>query len=131
MSTLAEICDEFQTGVEALNPGAEDYAVHIRGLITRLVQAIVELVGAEYSMGEIPAIVARGHEALAALSGEAEAPEDRRCRYRSRAAVLNLLMLADGIQSHHAGSRAQQRRTAEALRDLVADALSDLVEAAE
>ena len=130
MKGLAEICDDFQTGLEALEPADADMAVRLKGLITRLMRDAIEHV-ADHSMGEIPAITQRCGEALAAIAAEAQSPEDRRCRYRRRAALVNLAILVDATQSHHAGSRAQQRKSVEELRDQVAASLQGLVEAGE
>jgi hypothetical protein len=114
---------------QRLDPADAVLSARLRGLITRLVRDAAEHVMA-CSMGEIAAIVQRSHEVLTALAAEAEDPDDRQCRYRSRAAVLNLLVLADGVARFHAATRAQQRKSVDALRDLVADALSGLVERA-
>jgi hypothetical protein len=127
MTTLAEVCQNFEDELEALEPADADLAVRIRGLITRLARDASEHV-ADHRHGEVAAIVQRCHEALFALSAEAEDPEDRRCRYRSRAAVLNLLVLADGIAGFHEGK--QKPADVAALRDLVAGALADLEPAA-
>jgi hypothetical protein len=124
MTSLSEVCDDFQTGLEALEPVDADMAVRLRGLITRLVRDASEHV-ADYGMGEIPALLQRCREALAALAAEAEDPENRQCRYQSRAAVLNLLVLADGVARFHEGK--QKPADVAALRDLVADALTGLV----
>jgi len=124
MTTLAEVCDDFQAGLEALEPADADMAVRLRGLITRLVRDASEHVG-EDGVGEVVAIVQRSHEVLTALAAEAEDPDDRRCRYQSRAAVLNLLVLADGVGRFHAGRR--KAADVAVLRDLVADALRELI----
>jgi hypothetical protein len=127
MTTLREICQNFEDELEELVPASADLASRIKGLITRLAKDASEHV-ADDGMGEIPALLQRCHEALAALAAEAEDAEDRRCRYRSRAAVLNLLLLADGVARFHGGK--QKPADVAALRDLVADALSGLVELA-
>jgi hypothetical protein len=101
--------------------------VRLRGLITKLVRDASEHV-ADYGMGEVPALMQRCHEALVALATRIENPDERWYRYQSRTAVLNLLTLADTIQSHHAGSRAQQRKTLDALRRLISSALAEHVE---
>jgi len=68
-----------------------DLAANLRGLVTRLVRDAAEHV-ADQGLGEVAAIVQRSHEVLTALSAEAQDADDRQCRYRSRAAVLNLLV---------------------------------------
>jgi hypothetical protein len=130
MTTLSEICDDFQDELERLEPADDDLSARIRGLITRLVREAAEHV-ADYALGEIPALLQRSHEALTALAAEAEDPEDRRCRHRRQSAVLSLLIFADAVARFHEGSRAEQRRTVDALRDRVAEALAGLVEPAE
>ena len=127
MTSLSEVCDDFQTGLEVLEPADDDLSARIRALITRLVRDAAEHV-AVCEMGEIPALLQRCREALSALAAEAEDSEDRRCRYQSRAAVLNLLVLADGVARFHAGRR--KAADVAALRDLVADALAGLAEPA-
>jgi hypothetical protein len=67
----------------------------------------------------------RIHEALSAIAAEAEDPDDRHRRYARQAALLNLLILVDGIVRFHASKR--RANDVAALRDLVADALRPLV----
>jgi len=121
MTTLGEKLDEFLTDVEALEAADAGLPARLQGLVMRLARDAVEHV-AEYGMGEIPALVQRSHEVLATLADDD--PHDRRSRHRRRAAVLNLCVLADAVQSHHAGSRAQQRSTIDDMRERIAEALS-------
>jgi len=88
----------------------------------KLARDAVEHVEA-HSMGEIPAIIERCPEVLSALSAGAEAPDDRRIRYRRQAAVLNFVILVNDMAAHHTGTRSRQRKSVDALRDLVSDAL--------
>jgi hypothetical protein len=127
---LSDICDQFQREVEELDLSAEDYAAHLRRLIMKLVRDAAEHVDG-YGRGEIPALMQRCHEALVALATEAEDVEDRQCRYQRQAGMLNLMVLADSIARFHAATHAQQRKSVDALRDLVADALAGLVKPEE
>jgi hypothetical protein len=126
MTSLSEVCDDFQTGLEALEPADADLAVRFRGLITRLARDAIEHV-AEHRHGEIPALLQLCHDALAALKAEAE-DLDRASRYASRRAILNVLSMCDGIARFQEGK--QKPADVAALRDLVADALAGLVEPA-
>lgn len=63
MTSLSEVCDDFQTGLEALEPADADLSLRIRGLVTRLVRDAAEHV-ADYGMGEIPALLHRSREVL-------------------------------------------------------------------
>jgi len=128
MTTLSEICGEFLDDAERLEPADDDLSARLKGLIMRLARDAAAHVG-ESRHGEIPALMQRSHQALAALAAEAEDPDDRQCRYRSRAAVLDLLILADGIARFHEGR--QKPADVAVLRDLVADALASLVEREE
>jgi hypothetical protein len=130
MTTLAETCLAFLDELEALEPADDGLPARLKGLILRLVRDAAEHV-ADHSMGEVPAITQLAGEALRAIADEAEDPEARRCRYRRQSSVLSLLIFADAVARFHEGSRAEQRRTVDALRDRVAEALADLVEPAE
>ena len=122
---LSDILEAFQREVEEqLDP--DTHATRLPHLVTKLAKDAAALI-ADHNLGEIPALCQRCHDILAALAAEAEDPEDRQCRYRCRAAVLNLLVLADGVARFHASGRRKPTDLA-ALRDLVADALRDLVE---
>ncbi len=128
MTTLSESCNKFADALEELEPADADLPARLKGLITWLVRGASEHV-AEHSMGEVAAIVQRCHEALSTLSAERGDPDDRRSRYRSRAAVPNLLIMVDGVARFHQGK--QKPANVAALRELVADALSGLVEPEE
>jgi hypothetical protein len=122
---LSDICEAFQREVEELDP--DTHATRLPHLVAKLTKDAVALI-ADHNLGEIPGLCQRAQELLTALAAEAEDPEDRQCRYRSRAAMLNLLLLADGVARFHAATHAQQRASVDALRDLVAGALSSLIE---
>jgi hypothetical protein len=107
-----------------LEPASADLASLFKGLITRLAKDAVDRV-AEHSMGEIPAIIQLSSEALFALATEADDPNDRGQRYRSRQAVLNLLTLCEGIVRFDASKRRSQDLAA--LRRMITAALQDLV----
>ena len=126
---LSDLCDEFQTAVEALNvKDAADYAFELRLLVMRLIPAVAVLVG-DYVYGEVPALMQLSHTVLAALGAESYQPEDRRRRHRRQQAVLNLIVLCCVVASFHTGSRTEQRRVENvgALKTSVADALQGLV----
>jgi hypothetical protein len=125
--TLPEVCQKFEDDLAELEPASADLASRFKGLITRLARDAAEHVG-DYGMGEVPALLQLCHDALAALKAEAGDPDDRRLRYRSRQAVLNLLVISAGIARFHEGK--QKPADVAALRDLVADALAGLVEPA-
>jgi hypothetical protein len=125
MTSLPELCDEFQDELERLEPTEADLPPRIRGLITRLVRDAVEHV-VEHRLGEVTALVQLCGDALQAL--EAEDLEDRASRYAVRRAVLNVLAMCDGISRFHEGR--QKPADVAALRDLVAGALAGLVEPA-
>jgi hypothetical protein len=128
-ASLSEACQEFVDALDEIPADGEPPA-RLRPLITRLAKDAVEHV-AEHRHGEISALLQRSYLALAALSAEIENPDDRQCRYRRQAALLDLVILVDAVTRFHAATRAQQRASVDALRDLVAAALSDLVEPAE
>jgi hypothetical protein len=85
----------------------DDLPDRLMRLITRLIRDAAELV-AEHSMGEIPALLQRCHKALTAIAAEAEEREYRRCRYRRQGAVLNLLILVDGVARYRTESQVKK-----------------------
>jgi hypothetical protein len=128
MTSLSEVCDAFQTGLEALEPADADLAANLRGLVTRLARDAAEHISASRH-GEVAALMQLAGEALNAVADEAEDREDRSPRYASRQAILNLLRMCHRIVLFDE-SRKKPADVA-ALRNGVAYALSDLVEAAE
>ncbi len=129
---LSDLCDRFQVEAEALDPAADDTADELRGLIHKLARDAADHV-ADYGLGEVPALMRRCREALAALAAEVvdaeDAGEDRRRRYDRRQAVLNLLVFCEGVRRFHASKGKPDDLTE--FRGQVADALADLVERAE
>jgi len=126
--TLPELCEAFQDQVEALDPGDGSHAARLAQMVKKLARDAAEHFG-DHHLGEIPAVLQRCQELVAALAAEAEDADDRLGRYRRQQALLSLLVLCGAIRAYHAGTHAQRRAMVDALRGQVADALAGLVEA--
>ena len=126
--SLGDICETFQDQVDALNPGDGSHAGRLTQMVRKLARDVVEHLG-DHHLGEIPAVLQRISELMAALAAEAEDADDRLGRYRRQQALLSLLVLCGAIRAYHAGTHAQRRAMVDALRGQVADALAGLVEA--
>jgi hypothetical protein len=120
---LSAICDTFAAEVEALDPKADDFGVDLRRLILKLARdATAEF--ADHDLGEVPALLERCRYVIAWLKSAAE-DEDRQRRYGRQQALLNLLVLCEGICRFHDSKR--KAADVDALRNLIGDALRALV----
>jgi hypothetical protein len=125
---LHELCSQFEVSVEKLD--ATDYGFDLRILVKHFVSTVAALVG-DYVNGEVPALLHLCQHVLTALAAESDLDPDtdeaerRRCRYRREQAVLNLLVLTCAVVDFHSGTN--RRRSVQALKNAVADALRELV----
>jgi hypothetical protein len=121
---LSEICDAFATEVEALDPKDEDHPTDLRVLVLKLVRDAATHF-AEYQYGEVSALIELARLVLAWISAEAE-DADRSRRYGRERALLDLLVLCEGVRVFHTGSK-RKAADVDAFRVQIGDALRGLM----
>jgi hypothetical protein len=126
VAMLSDICGTYQSEVERLDPGEQDYAGRLNILTQKLAKdAAAEIVNFPY--GEAVAVIQLCAQVLQWLRSEAEDPEDRQRRYARQQAVIDLLVFCHALAGFHGGSVARQRENLAEHRARIADALRPLV----
>jgi hypothetical protein len=126
VAMLSDTCETYQSEVERLDPGEQDYAGRLNILTQKLAKdATAEIVNFPY--GEPAALVSLCAQLVQWLKAEAEDPEDRQRRYARQQAVLDLLTFCHALSIHYGASAARQRENLAEHRTRIADALRPLV----
>jgi hypothetical protein len=122
--TLTDLCNKFQTDVEALDEADLGHATQLAVLVRKLAFGATAYF-ADYPYGEVPAIIELTRIVLAWLKAEAEDTNDRQRRYARQQAVVNLLMLCEGLSRFHTGKRRGSDTAT--LRGQIGEALRGLI----